>query len=213
MNKKDLLAVTIIGAAVGLLAQPIVRNLVLEPSLALQVGLFVGFLILAPLALFVAFLIGTKIPVLYQFAKFAAVGSLNSAVDVGVYNLVVFLTASGSQGITFTAFKAISFIAATTNSFFWNKFWTFSSKGPVNAKETTKFYAVAVVGWIVNVSSASFVVNVLDRPTGFSPNLWANVGVLVGVFAALLWDFVGYKYFVFTKPKEPSVVAEDEIHR
>jgi putative flippase GtrA len=196
MTKKDFLCILVIGFAVGLLAQPIMGNLVSHLSLALRFAVFFGFLILAPLLLFIAYLIGKFIPVIYQFAKFAAVGTLNTFIDFGVLNLEIFLF-SVSSGILYSVFKGISFLAATTNSFFWNKYWTFNSKTPANPKETLKFYVVAIVGWVINVSLASFVVNVLSRPVSFSPNLWANVGALVGVAGSFLWDFLGYKFIVF----------------
>jgi len=196
MTKKDFLCILVIGFAVGLLAQPIIGNLVSQLSLALRFAVFFGFLVLAPLLLFIAYLIGKFIPVIYQFAKFAAVGTLNTFIDFGVLNLEIFLF-SASSGILYSVFKGISFLAATTNSFFWNKYWTFNSKTPANPKETLKFYVVAIVGWVINVSLASFVVNVLSRPISFSPNLWANVGALVGVAGSFLWDFLGYKFIVF----------------
>src|SRR3989344_9364882 len=99
MNKKDLVLVTIIGAAVGILIQPILVNLV-EGSPLLQkftggegvtfgwqFGSFFFFLILAPVALFAAHFVSKIVPV-YQFAKFAAVGALNSFMSAGMLNLL-----------------------------------------------------------------------------------------------------------------------------
>jgi len=115
MTKKDFLCILVIGFAVGLLAQPIIGNLVSHLSLALRFAVFFGFLVLAPLLLFIAYLIGKFIPVIYQFAKFAAVGTLNTFIDFGVLNLEIFLF-SASSGILYSVFKGISFLAATTNS-------------------------------------------------------------------------------------------------
>ena len=52
---------------------------------------------------------------------------------------------------------------------------------------------------MLNVGLASFVFSNVVRPASVTPNLWANVGALVGVGAAFIWDFLGYKYFVFKK--------------
>ena len=203
MSKKDLILITIIGAAVGVLAQPVIANLIVQPSAALRIGLFLGFLVLAPLALFIAYVAGRVVPVLYQFAKFAAVGTLNSFVDVGVLNLGIFLSGI-TGGLGFSLFKAISFLAATTNSFFWNKYWTFSATSRSGPGEVVKFYVVAMIGGIVNVGIASFIVNGVTHSSSISPALWANIGALAGVASALLWDFLGYKYLVF-KRAEPAV--------
>lgn len=215
MVKKDFILVTIIGALVGLLVQPILANLVAAPSLSARAMIFFGFLVIAPLALFIAYLLGKIWKVIYQFAKFAAVGALNTFIDFGVLNLeIIFSGIAG--GAMYSVFKGVSFLAATTNSFFWNKYWTFSSRTSANTKETSKFYIVAVVGWVINVSLASFVVNVMSRPVSISPNLWANIGALTGVAGSFLWDFLGYKFLVFTdtaagKPKaEQSASGENK---
>lgn len=195
-HKKDFSVITIIGALVGILIQPVIVNIVAAPSILLRVGIFLVMLAGAPLALFLASLLGKVTPVLYQFAKFAAVGVLNTSIDIGVLNIEIFISGV-PQGIAYSVFKAISFLFATTNSFFWNKYWTFNATHNMTAAETGKFYVVAVVGWVLNVAVASFVVNGLGHPANISPNQWANVGALFGVGGAFLWDFLGYKYFVF----------------
>ena len=195
-TKKDFVLVVIIGAAVGILIQPIIVNLIARPSLTIRVLIFFALLILAPVALFVAYLLGRLWKTIYQFAKFAAVGVLNTFIDFGVLNLEILLSGIAS-GALYPVFKGVSFLAATTNSFFWNKFWTFESKTSANTGEALRFYVVAGVGWLINVSLASFIVNGLSRPAAISPNLWANIGALVGVAGSFLWDFLGYKFLVF----------------
>ena len=171
-------------------------------TLGLRIGVFIGFVILAPLALLILSYLGKFIPVLYQFGKFASVGVLNTFVDIGVLNLEIL--ALGTPGAwTYRIFKAVSFFAATTNSFLWNKFWTFDSHEPANPAQTVKFYAVAVVGFFLNVGLASYVFSGVARPEGISLNLWANIGAIAGVAAAFVWDFLGYKYFVFKKTAPP----------
>lgn len=201
MNKKDLKLVTIIGMLVGILVQPMIQNLINEPTIFLRIGAFGVFLILAPLALTIAYLIGKIIPVLYQFAKFSAVGTLNSFVDFGILNLLIWLT-NINAGWWYTIFKAISFLGGTTNSYFWNRYWTFESKNKPYLNEATKFYSIAIIGAFLNISVASFIVNGIIRPDYISPNLWANIGALFGIFSALLWNFIGYKFIVFKNKNE-----------
>src|SRR3989344_1912690 len=98
MNKKDLRNAFIIGAGVGLLSQPILGNFITEvhnllpvPTGLVRPIVFAGFTLLAPIALTIAHLISKKIPVIFQFAKFAAVGTLNSFVDLGIFNFEILL--------------------------------------------------------------------------------------------------------------------------
>jgi len=211
MIKKDLILVGVIGAAVGLLVQPILKNLTQEihaivpaPYGVVSLLVFFGFVILAPVALSIAALIGKKIPVIYQFAKFAAVGSLNSFVDLGVFNLETFLAGGVPGAGLFSVLKAISFLAATTNSYFWNKYWTFGASGQAGAGEVVKFYGVAITGGIVNVGVATAVKAIADA-AGFPENLWGNiVSPVVGIFAVFMWNFLGYKFFVFKNKAAPT---------
>ncbi len=200
MDKKDLKLVIVIGAGVGLLGQPILANVFSAPSLFVRAAAFFGFLILAPLALSIAWWIGKKIPVIYQFAKFAAVGALNTFIDVGILNVEIILSGLPGGGAYYPIFKGISFLSGTTNSFFWNKYWTFKAHAKRSVAETAKFYTFATVGFALNVGMATFVVGL--RPTNLAPNLWANVGAFAGVAVSFLWDFFSYKYFVFKKPAE-----------
>jgi putative flippase GtrA len=199
MAKKDLKAGLVIGVAVGLLSQFILTNVVANPGYLLRFGALVGFTFLAPLALLVAYLIGKAIPVVYQFAKFAAVGALNTFMDVGILNLEIFLSGQAT-GLYYPVFKGISFLVATTNSFFWNKFWTFGSRNTKVSGEALKFYLFSAIGWVLNVGIATFIVNGLTKPSAVSVNIWANIGALCGVVVSLIWDFAAYKFFVFKQP-------------
>ena len=198
MNKKDLLLVTIIGGAVGILVQPMIQNLVISPTFFIRVGAFLGFLIFAPFALTVAYFLSKILPVLYQFAKFGAVGVLNSFIDFGILNLLIFLFSIRS-GLWFSIFKAISFLCATTNSYFWNKYWTFESSNKPKVSEAAKFYTIAIIGGFLNVSVASLIFSGIHRPEYIPVNLWANVAALGGILSAFIWNFLGYKFVVFKK--------------
>jgi len=204
MNKKDLLLVTIIGGAVGILVQPMIQNLVTSPTFFIRVGAFLVFLILAPLALAVAYFLSKILPVLYQFAKFGAVGALNSFIDFGILNLLIFLFSIGS-GLWFSIFKAISFLCATTNSYFWNKYWTFESSNKPKVSEAAKFYTIAIIGGFLNVSVASLIFSGINRPEYIPVNLWANVAALGGILSAFIWNFLGYKFVVFKKEEENKI--------
>jgi putative flippase GtrA len=198
MTKKDWKAILIIGAGVGLLVQPILANMVtsIPLTLATRIGIFVFFVLFAPFALWLCALIAKVWKAFYQFGQFAAVGTLNSFIDIGVLNLETFFYGTSIISTPlFAVFKAISFLFATTNSFAWNRNWTFGSKEKVNAGEVTGFYTIALIGWGANVAIATFV-----KAIGPETKLWINiVAPLAGILVTFIWNFVGYKYFVFKK--------------
>jgi putative flippase GtrA len=199
MSRRDLKATLIIGALVGLLIQPILANNLASVHLNIldRIGIFLFFLLFAPFALWVCSLVAKLWKEFYQFAQFAAVGTLNSFIDIGIFNLETFLYGSGLIGTAlFAVFKAISFLFATTNSFVWNKYWTFSAQAKPKAGEVSAFYGIAIIGWIFNVGVATLVK--ASRPDG--SKAWVNlVAPLCGIAVSFIINFVGYKYFVFKK--------------
>ena len=210
MIKKDLGLGVVIGAAVGLLIQPIITNigeniplLGTSPSLVIRMGIFCLFLLAGPIGIYIGYLIGKLHPVIYQFTKFAATGTLNSFINLGALNILITLTGITSGG-GYALLVLIGFLLATTNSFIWNKFWTFGAgEGGVQTKQTIAFYGLTAVGALLNVGVATFIVNYVTSP-GIPAAAWANVGGLAGIAASFAWNFLGYKFFVF---KKPSVAA------
>lgn len=212
MEKRDIKASAVIGALVGILIQPVIDNIakgsplltnalgggMLTPPSRLSIFLFFTFF--APSALWIAHWLARVWSVLYQFAKFAAVGTLNSFINFGILNFQSLITGTNS-GPLIPLFATIAFLAATTNSFFWNKYWTFGSRGTPGSKEAPKFYLIAMGGWGLDVAAVSLVVNYLHPAAGISPQLWLNIGGLCGVAASFLWNFIGYKYLVFKQPE------------
>jgi putative flippase GtrA len=207
--RRDWVSGLIIGAGVGLLIQPILANNVPMRDLVyltplVRAGIVLFFLIVAPLALWVAKLLSIAIRGLrglYQFAQFAAVGTLNSFIDVGIFNLeTAFYGPSIVSNALFAGFKAISFLFATTNSFLWNKYWTFGAREKTNAKELTGFYGVALIGWFLNVGAAT-----LTKAFGPADSkAWVNlVAPIAGIAISFAWNFIGYKFWVF-KDKSPA---------
>jgi len=201
--QKDLIMAAIIGLVCALLILPIGQNLGLEQSLAF--ALIVVLPILSVAGMGIAYWLAEKIKVFYQIAKFVLVGALNTLVDWGILNLLMFLT-SITAGTMFSVFKGTSFLVAMVNSYFWNKFWTFKKVAAPNqvsvetrksGQEMWQFFIVSVIGFFLNVGMATLLVNVLGPHFGLSPKLWANVGALAGTVLGMAWNFLGYKLIVF----------------
>jgi putative flippase GtrA len=105
-----------------------------------------------------------------------------------------------ATGVSFSAFKGISFVMATTAKYFGDKFWAFEKTERAGmGKEFSQFFIVTLIGLGLNVGAASLVVNVIGSQFGMSEKLWANVGGIAAAFAVTAWNFIGYKFFVFKK--------------
>lgn len=197
---KDFLLVSLIGFFVGWLILPIAANFDFQITPKLILFSVVGFAIFAPLVLAAIYFLGRFWSVLRQFGKFAAVGTLNTLLDISVLNLLIYFTGF-TAGLYFSLFKTISFLVAATNSYFWNKFWTFQSKTPVNFAEYFRFAVFTFIGVLLNSGTASFLVNIVGPKANFSPIAWANLAALLAVAVSFLWNFCSYRYFIFKNSK------------
>ncbi len=196
--KKDLKISLFIGFGAGLLSIPVLFNLGVLMSVPKAIAAVLFFAIFTPGGYLVAYWLSRWLPVMIQIVKFGIIGGFNTFFDLGILNTLIFLTGLAS-GWPYTIFKSISFLAAVTNSYFWNKYWTFKSDSQVGGEEFMKFLGVNVIGFIINISIASFIVNGIGAPVGVSLSVWANVGALSATFISLFWNFIGMKFIVFRR--------------
>ena len=204
--KKDLALSAIIGILTGALLLVIFQNIKIQDQLGTELPLQAIVLvipILFVLGMVVARLIGSKIPLFLQLAKFILVGILNTMMDLGVLNILVLATGV-TMGFMVPAFKGISFVVAVTNSYFWNKFWTFKNSETQSVKpagkEFLQFFVVSTIGLGINVGTASALL-ALGPQGSVSQELWINIAGIAATVFTLIWNFLGYKLIVF-KNKE-----------
>jgi putative flippase GtrA len=134
-----------------------------------------------------------------QFSKFIIVGGINTGIDFLVLNAEMWLTGI-HEGFGMIALNSVSFAIATINSYFMNKRWTFEDKK--NNSESVKFsqfIAVSLIGMIINSTVVYFITTAIQPISGISPQLWANGAKLIATGVSLVWNFIGYKLWVFKK--------------
>ncbi len=140
-----------------------------------------------------------RIPLFKQFAKFVVVGGINTLIDFVVLNIEMSLTSITSGPYMFVL-NSISFSVATVNSYFMNKHWTFKDKS--QQKEGVKFMqflSVSIVGIAINGGVVYLITTFIPPMAGLNSQLWANVAKLLATGISLIWNFIGYKLFVFKK--------------
>ena len=202
LRKVDIISGMILGIIIAIFSFAVLKNLeyvIPLPNFLLK-SLWL-ILIVMPLLIMswivITYNLGRKWPTFYQFGKFIIIGFSNTAIDFGVLNFLMYVY-STDKGILFSVFKGTSFLLAITNSYFWNKFWTFEySRTDQWGREFIKFLAVSGSAFLLNVGIASFIVNFLKPLSGISPTLWANFGAMVSLVFTIMWTFLGYKLIVF----------------
>jgi putative flippase GtrA len=134
-----------------------------------------------------------------QFLKFGLVGVLNTGVDIGVLNILMY-SFGIYQGNAIILFNAISVSLAIVNSYFWNKYWTFDAREKdKQVEEFGSFVIVSVIGGLINTFVIYSLTTFFDPAFGTSEEVWANIGKILAIGLAFLWNFGGYKFFVFKK--------------
>lgn len=132
-----------------------------------------------------------------RLVRFGAVGVLNTLVDLVVLNALLYAFAHGNDhSRLFPVLATVSFIAATVNSYLWNRHWTFRDEAGGGTKEASRFYLVTLVSFGINVGLSSLLVW-LDPFPILNATLWANMAKLVATGLSLLINFVGYERLVF----------------
>ena len=122
-----------------------------------------------------------------QFIKFVIVGSVNTAIDFFIY----FSLTRGTDFFERHLLSAniIAFSIAATNSFFWNKKWTFRDQGKNYHIQYSKFLIVSIGGLIL--SQGIFVIGVHYLKTSDIITKLAAVAIVT------FWNFALNKLWTF----------------
>lgn len=154
-----------------------------------------------------------KFPFLQQFGKFLVTGVLNTGIDFGVLSLLMWVSGQ-NQGFYVLLFTTISFATATVNSFFLNKYWTFGNRKKrridSQTRDFTQFIIITIGGWLINAGLTSLIGGFISPFFGNEilsewlhpeklQSLWVLTAKAFATGVSLLWNFTGYKLWVFRK--------------
>jgi len=190
----------ILGLIIGVFLLPVV-NTVVPQGLILYANLILVFAmpLLALAGIFFLKILTGGNAALWQFAKFFLIGLANTAVNVGIFNY--FINATGlTRGTPLVIITAVSFLAALVNSYIWNTHWAFREGFTNSIYQFERFFVVTFVGLLVNTTAVIMITTLFYDAA--APKIIDNIGNLFGILCAMVWNFIGYKYFVFNKKKK-----------
>jgi putative flippase GtrA len=138
-----------------------------------------------------------------QTIKFVIAGSFNFLTFFIITNFLRVLTGI-NKGFGFNIIISIGFVIALIQSYYLNRNWTFKdndnkSKKKVKTVEFSQFAIISFGGFIINNVIVYYITTIWGTHFGFSEGLWSNVAIVVGAGLSLVWNFSGYKFFVFRK--------------
>lgn len=196
MKKRDLGFTVAAAFLITLFLTPTLKNLdvyvhIPYPNLVI----FVAFPLVTIIGMLVAYFLGRFLAILWQLAKFALVGVLNTVIDFGILNLLI--TFTGIQaGAGIIPLNICSFTIATINSYLWSKNWVFAGS---KSSKFLVFLVVSVSAIIINTLIVFALTTFISPPGSMSPTVWANVAKIIATVVSLVWNFLGYKLVVFKK--------------
>ena len=207
--KKDFWLAILAGEIVAWLSLPTLKNIKIIDilySFGINFNLFLSiWVIFVPLgaigglgAFYLIARIKQRIG-FFQLGKYGVIGVLNTFLNAGVFNLLIFLT-DVSTGLIVDSFFVVAFMVTLMNSFLWNKFWAFEERKIENIKkEMLQFSGISAGVALINIAILHTVVNIIGAPIGIDSKIWANVGLVFTIIVAFSGNFFSYKYIVFKK--------------
>jgi len=202
-KKNDLFLALVIGVFSALMMIFVGGNLGEENKFFETAVSYDGYLLAIFPLLCVLWIVATRFavkfigPTVHQFGKFILTGGFNFLLDMTVLNFFIFTTGI-TTGLPQSGFKSASFVFGVISSYLWNKYWTFSgiSKGH-NKKEIYQFLMVTLTSFVLNISIDYVFVNMVGSFWNMNPALWAQFSAVMAAAIAMIWNFIGYKFFVF----------------
>lgn len=197
MPRSDAINTLVISFLIGIFLQPILSAI----GFANQVprSLLFSLPLLLPLAailgMSVAYFLGRKLAIFWQFSKFVMVGVLNTSIDFGVLNFLVAATGI-TGGASIISLNASAFCAAVFNSYFWNKRWVFAGRP---GGKFISFLIITIIGVGINSGIVFFITTFVPPIAELDRTLWVNFAKALATGISLFWNFMGYKLIVFKR--------------
>ncbi|MCK4740786.1 MAG: GtrA family protein [Anaerolineales bacterium] len=140
-----------------------------------------------------------------RFLKFSVVGIIGAVVDFGSFNLL-----ANMLGVASIVASVISFSAAITSNFLWNRYWTYpDSRSKPVSQQVIQFTLVNLVGLVIRTPIFAFSEapliqyseNLLPLVQSILPESIASLGFLnaivlgrnlalaLAVIVVLFWNF------------------------
>jgi len=136
-----------------------------------------------------------------RFLRFALVGAMGAVVDFGVFNLLAW-----TFHVHELPSSVISFIAAVTSNFLWNRYWTYpDSRSKPLAHQASQFFFVNLIGLLIRTPIFAALENPLGNLFATFPRsinipaekLGHNAALAFAVGVVMLWNFFINRHWTY----------------
>ena len=201
MKRRDLVIAAIISEIDALLIIWLYSNFNLHTSFDWFISiLWLTAPLIGLLGIYIADWLRKTSESLWQMCKTILVGSLNILIESTLIAVAQNILTPVTVREWYPFVVSVVFIVAATNSYFWNKFWSFEKRDTESkVKEASTFYAVTIAGYLLSVLISSTIAQTVTPMFGLDVagwNIFANAVAAIFVF---IFHFAGYKFIVFKK--------------
>lgn len=134
-----------------------------------------------------------------QFWRYVLIGIINTGIDFVVLNILSAATGI-VRGNGLIPLNIISFATAVTTGYFMHKAWSFRDQTQTRKREQfTVFLVVSLIGVLINTTIVRAISTNAQPLPNFTPTQWLNLAKAAATAVSLVWNFLGYKFFVFKK--------------
>lgn len=117
------------------------------------------------------------------FTRFCTVGMGNTFIDFTAFFLLV------SIGIPYLSAQILAYLAGMTNSYIWNRLWTFQMKQRIRIQEIARFVIINLASLAIVFLTLYYMHEVRGMPLFLSKGIATVIGMLIA--------FIGSRYWVF----------------
>ena len=133
-----------------------------------------------------------------RLMRFGTVGFLNTAVDFGILNLLIF-SLGVTSGPALVSCNAVAFVAASLNSYLCNKRWTFGEKNQASWAQYLLFFAFSLGGLAVNTAVIYLLTSLYPIGGALDPAMRINLAKVCATLASMTWNYTACRQVVFRK--------------
>jgi putative flippase GtrA len=135
----------------------------------------------------------------WQLIRFGIVGGLNTAIDVLLLNVFLWIYPTKST-LLVLLFNSIAYVLGAVNSFLLNKYWTFKNYKRPTLSEITRFSLTTAIGvacsdvilWCANLLLAHWIADTA---------LLTNLSKLLAIMGTVGISYLGMRLWVFVQKK------------
>ncbi len=199
MKITDIIFALIAGRILGFLIGDFLREWGINIGLYWALLIWLVLPVVSLVCLWLTYKIGKKLLFIFQGAKHFLVGAVATVIDLKLFEFLLWIFSAGIPLGTLAS-KSASFIISTFFKYWGNKYWAFQKHEKEDIhKEIIGFFSITLIGLAIDVMCFYYFARVIGPQFGFPEAIWIKFSVIFAALAAALWNFVGYKFFVFKK--------------